>query len=206
MAGGSLRGGSPRPREQGSTSRGQHHARPGRMGGVTLTSNGAADNGAADSQRWAPGEIFGLHVPGDAEALLTDGTGFLTQAFHSSGALSADNSVSRIVGWDEFEGGGTGKKLVLTVAYDTPGPGLPEELSVKFSRNFDNELWDSGRHQMISEVDVAILSRSPGFPVPVPAALFADVDPESHTGLIVSERVTYGRNGVEPHYPKCLDY
>jgi hypothetical protein len=36
--------------------------------------------------------------------------------------------------------------------------------------------------------------------------LFADVDPESHTGLIVSECIPYGRNGVEPHYPKCMDY
>jgi hypothetical protein len=59
---------------------------------------------------------------------------------------------------------------------------------------------------MISEVRFAVLSRSPDFPVPVPAVLFADIDPGSHTGLIVSERITYGRNGVEPHYPKCLDY
>jgi hypothetical protein len=171
--------------------------------GVKLTSNGQA---ASASERWAPGEIFGLHLPGDAEALLSDGTGFLTQAFRASGALSADNSVSRIVGWKEFEGGGTGKKLVLTVAYETPGPGLPDELFVKFSRNFDNELWDSGRFQMLSEVRFAVLSRSPDFPVPVPAMLFADVDPVSHTGLIVTECITYGRNGVEPLYLKCMDY
>ena len=171
--------------------------------GVTLTGNGQA---ASDSERWAPGEIFGLHVPADVEALLSDGTGFLTQAFRASGALSADNSVSRIVEWKEFEGGGTGKKLLLTVAYETPGPGLPEELFVKFSRNFDNELWDSGRHQMISEVAFAVLSRSPDFPVPVAAVLFADVDPVSHTGLIVSECITYGRDGVEPLYLKCMDY
>jgi hypothetical protein len=171
--------------------------------GVTLTGNGRV---ASDSERWAPGQIFGLHVPADVEALLSDGTAFLTQAFRASGSLSADNGVSRIVGWKEFEGGGTGKKLLLTVAYDMPGPGLPEELFVKFSRNFDNELWDSGRFQMISEVSFAVLSRSPDFPVPVPAVLFADVDPVSHTGLIVSECITYGRNGVEPLYLKCMDY
>ncbi|TFV87421.1 hypothetical protein [Blastococcus sp. CT_GayMR16] len=170
---------------------------------MTLTGNGQA---VPDSERWAPGENFGLHVPADVEALLSDGPGFLTQAFRASGALSADNSVRRVVGWKEFEGGGTGKKLLLTVAYDAPGPGLPDELFVKFSRNFDNGLWDSGRFQMISEVNVAVLSRSPDFPVPVPTVLFADVDPVSHTGLIVTECIPYGRNGVEPLHLKCMDY
>lgn len=159
-----------------------------------------------DDERWAPGEIFGLHVPADVEALLSGGADFLTQAFHASGALSADNSVSHIVGWKEFHGGGTGKKMLLTVAYERPGAGLPEELFVKFSRNFDNALWDSGRHQMISEVGFAVLSRSPDFPVPVPTMMFADVDPETQTGLIVTDCISYGRNGVEPHYVKCMDY
>ncbi len=171
--------------------------------GVTPTNDGPA---AADGERWAPGQHFGLPVPADAGALLSDGPGFLTRAFRASGALSGGNSVSRIVGSQEFEGGGTGRKLLLTVAYDEPAADLPEELFVKFSRNFDNELWDSGRSQMVSEVSFAILSRSPDFPVPVPAMLFADVDPESHTGLIVTECIPFGRDGVEPHHPKCLDY
>lgn len=81
-----------------------------------------------------------------------------------------------------------------------------EELFVKFSRNYDDALWDSGRTQMVSEVAVAVLSRSPDFPVPVPAVLFADVDPETHTGLIVTECIPYGRDGVEPHHVKCMDY
>ena len=169
---------------------------------MTLTS----DEAAPDGERWAPGQFFGLPVPADPGTLLAGGTDFLTRAFRASGALSAGNSVSRIVGGKEFHGGGTGKKLLLTVTYETAAPGLPDELFVKFSRNFDDELWDSGRHQMISEVDVALLSRSPDFPVPVPCVLFADVDPETHTGLIVTECIPYGRDGVEPHYPKCLDH
>ncbi len=36
--------------------------------------------------------------------------------------------------------------------------------------------------------------------------LFADVDPESCTGLIITERISYGRNGIEALYPKCMDY
>ncbi|MCU1594025.1 MAG: hypothetical protein JWO12_1417 [Frankiales bacterium] len=156
--------------------------------------------------RWALGETFGLHVPADAEALVFGGTEFLTEAFRASGALPADNRVSRIVEWQEFHGGGTGTKMLLKVAYDNPGAGLPEELFVKFSRNFDNALWDSGRQQMVSEVRFAVLSASTEFPVPIPTMLFADVEPETHTGLIITECIPYGRKGVEPHYPKCMDY
>ncbi|MGY1741677.1 MULTISPECIES: hypothetical protein [unclassified Blastococcus] len=169
---------------------------------MTATSEGPAP----DTERWAPGATSGLQVPGDAATLLVDGPGFLTRAFRASGALAADNGVRRVVGAREFHGGGTGRKLVLTVEYDRPGPGLPHELFVKFSRNYDDALWDSGRHQMVSEVAVANLSRSPDFPVPVPAVLFADVDPDTHTGLIVSECIPYGRDGVEPHHVKCMDY
>jgi hypothetical protein len=51
-----------------------------------------------------------------------------------------------------------------------------------------------------------VLSRSPDFPVTVPACLFADVESKSGTGLIITERIIYGRNGVEALYPKCMDY
>jgi hypothetical protein len=161
--------------------------------------------GSADKRR-VIGDIFGLEIPADAETLLADGTDFLTRAFHISGALAADNRVDRIVKAEEFVGGGTGKKLLLTLAYELPGLALPERLFIKFSRNFDKELWDRARFLMISEANFAVLSRSPDFPVTVPACLFADVASESGTGLIITECITYGRNGVEPLYPKCLDY
>jgi len=157
-------------------------------------------------KRWVTGEIFGLEIPADAGSLLSGGTEFLTQAFRASGALTADNSVTRIVEAEEFFGGGTGKKLLLTVAYERPGPDLPERLFIKFSRNFDNELWDRARLVMVSEANFAVLSRSPDFPVAVAACLFADVEPASGTGLIITERINYGRDGVEPLYPKCMDY
>src|ERR1700691_6664704 len=59
---------------------------------------------------------------------------------------------------------------------------------------------------MVSRESFAALSRSPDFPVTVPACLFADVESASGTGLIMSECITYGRDGVEALYPKCLDY
>ncbi len=162
--------------------------------------------GAALDKRWVTGEIFGLEIPADAGTLLSGGADFLTRAFHASGALAADNRVSRIVEAEEFVRGGTGKKLLLTVAYEFPAPALPQQLFIKFSRNFDNELWDRARFMMISEANFAVLSRSPDFPVAVPVCLFADVEPPSGTGLIITECIPYGRNGVEPLYLKCMDY
>jgi len=161
---------------------------------------------ASVDKRWVAGEIFGLEIPADAATLVSGGADFLTKAFHTSGALAANNRVSRIAEAEEFFGGGTGKKLLLTLAYELPEPGLSERLFIKFSRNFDNELWDRARFTMISEANFAVLSRSPDFPVTVPACLFADVESASGTGLIMSECITYGRDGVEALYPKCLDY
>ena len=157
-------------------------------------------------ERWVVGENFGLEVPADAQTLIRGGTGFLTRAFRASGALADNNKVSRIVKAEEFFGGGTGKKLLLTVAYELPEPALPEQLFIKFSRNFANEVWDRARFMMISEANFALLSRSQDFPVAVPACLFADIESQSGTGLIITECITYGRNGVEALYPKCMDY
>ena len=164
------------------------------------------DESSAADKRWVTGEIFGLEIPADAETLVAAGTDFLTKAFHASGALTANNRVSRIVEAKEFFGGGTGKKLLLTIAYESIEPNLPEQLFIKFSRNFDSELSDRARFMMISEANFAVLSRSPDFPVAVPACLFVDVESEAATGLIITECITYGRNGVEALYPKCMDY
>jgi hypothetical protein len=174
--------------------------------GATQLNLDANKPAAPLDKRWVSGEIFGLEIPADAETLASGGTEFLTKAFHASGALAADNKVCRIVKAEPFFGGGTGKKLLLSVAYEYPEPALSEKLFIKFSRNFDNELWDRARLVMISEANFAVLSRAPDFPVAVPACLFADVESQSGTGLIITERISYGRNGVEALYPKCLDY
>lgn len=157
-------------------------------------------------RRWVRGDIFGLDIPADAESLISAGPDFLTAAFRAAGAIGADNRVTQISSSKEFVGGGTGKKLLLSISYQLPEPGLPEQLFIKFSRNFDNELWDRGRFQMISEVNFAVLSRSPDFPVAVPACLFADIESKSGTGLLVTECINYGVDGVERLYPKCMDY
>ena len=59
---------------------------------------------------------------------------------------------------------------------------------------------------MEPEVRFAALSRAPGFPIAVPDVLFGDYQRESGTGVLITERILFGRNGIERQYHKCLDY
>lgn len=156
--------------------------------------------------RWVTGDDFGLAIPADAQALLEGGPEFLTAAFRACGAIDDTNRVTGIVESSPFSGGGTGTKQLLSVTYAHPDPDLPEELFVKYSRNFDDELQDRGRTMMVSEATFAVLSRTPDFPVPVPRCMFADVEAASATGLLITDRVPYGHEGVEPLHPKCMDH
>ncbi len=77
---------------------------------------------------------------------------------------------------------------------------------MKFSRDFDDPGRDLGRSQMALEVRFALLTRTPGFPIAVPRCLFADFHDGSGTGLLVTDRIHYGCNGIEPQYDKCTDH
>jgi hypothetical protein len=153
------------------------------------------------TDRWVTGDHFGLPIPADPAALQTGGAAFLTEAFRAYGA---DNPVTQITQFDEVPGGSTGRKVQLQVEYAEPGP--HNDLFVKFSRDFDDPIRDRGKTQMQSEVLFARLTREPGFPITVPATQFADYHYESGTGLLISERIGLGVNGIERQYHKCLDY
>ncbi|QIG80795.1 hypothetical protein [Stakelama tenebrarum] len=152
------------------------------------------------------GDRHGLEFPAHIAALRAAGIDFLTAAFRAEGILDADNRVRAITEFAECPGGSTGRKLFLSVAYDRPQPGLPERLFAKFSRDFDDPVRDSGKDQMESEVLLAAMSHSPDFPIAVPRALFADYHRESGTGLLITDRIAFGRGDIEPHYDKCLDW
>jgi hypothetical protein len=155
--------------------------------------------------RWVTGDHFGLSMPADPSALRAGGTAFLTDAFRAAGVLDAAGTVTRISEFDEVPGGSTGRKVVLRVEYDKPQAGHTD-LFAKFSRDFDDPVRDRGKTQMESEVLFAALSREPGFPITVPAAQFADYHRGTGTGLLISERIRFGANGIERQYHKCLDY
>ncbi|MDT5350657.1 MAG: hypothetical protein QOH91_3944 [Mycobacterium sp.] len=59
---------------------------------------------------------------------------------------------------------------------------------------------------MEPEVRFAALSRAPGFPIAVPTALFGDYQRGTGSGILITERIQFGNNGIEPQYHKCLDY
>lgn len=158
------------------------------------------------TEDWVQGDALGLDIPAHAEALGTGGADFLTAAFHAAGSLPANNRVRAITECREVKGGSTGRKLLLSVNYEKPSPDLHRHLFVKFSRDFDDAIRDRGRGQMELEVLFALLSRSPDFPIAVPACYFSDFHHASGTGILITERIAYGRDGIEPHYEKCLDY
>lgn len=154
---------------------------------------------------WARGDILGLDFPAHSESLKSGGPEFLTRAFRASGTLGDDNSVTHITSLDEWMLGGTGAKAMLSVAYERDASGLSRDLFVKFSRNFQDKVRDGGRHHMPPEVRLANLSRDPNFPVTVPKCFYADIQQDTLTGIIITERIPYGQGAIEPHHPKCMD-
>lgn len=156
--------------------------------------------------RWVRGDLFGIEIPADIDALKQGAEDFLTAAFRASGELLENNRVARVTQCEACFGGGTGSKALLVLEYAVAAPHLPDKLFVKFSRNFDDPMRDRSKHMMVSEVQFAALSRTPRFPIVVPQCLFADVNAESGTGLMITERIAFGMHGVEPQLLKCMDW
>lgn len=154
---------------------------------------------------WVVGDHYGLPFPADPASLLSGGAVFLTNAFRASGVLG-ENGVARIGDLRETRGGSTGRKVVLSIEYDWPATDLHTELFVKFSRDLDNPVRDRGKTQMEAEVRFAALARAPGFPIAVPGPQFADYHRQTGTGILITERIGFGVNGIERQYHKCLDY
>lgn len=156
--------------------------------------------------RHVPGDRFGLDFPTSIDNLLEQGAEFLTAAFRACAALDADNRVVGIDDAQEFVAGGMGRKLLLRVRYARPQPDLHSELFVKFPRDFGDPLRELFSPLMRAEIDFALLSRQPGFPVEVPRCYFADFHADSASGLLITERIGFGQGGIEPPHDKCQDY
>jgi len=153
------------------------------------------------------GDYTGLVIPAREASLREDGTDFLTRALRAFGTLGADNRVTAIVSLTPCPGGSTGAKLFLEVAYERPVAGLHTALFVKFSRDFSDRRRDHpGRYEMAAEVPFMALARQPGFPIAVAAPYFADYDMETGTGLVITQTIPFGPDGIEPHREKCLDF
>src|SRR5579862_9338923 len=156
--------------------------------------------------QWVPGDMLGINIPADIDALREGGARFLTEVFQASGVLAADNRVTEIKQSSEVSGGGTGRKLALSVSYQKQLPGLHQDLFIKFSRDFADGARDRWRHMMEAEVRLASLSQLPGFPIVVPKCYFADYHPATGTAILITERIAFDNGPIEPLYGKCLDY
>lgn len=152
------------------------------------------------------GDATGVDFPTSVDAFHVAGAAFLTQALRATGVMSADNAVVEIVATHEFFGGGMGRKLWLDVRYARAEEGLHLALFAKFTREFGDPLRELFSPVMEPEVRFALLSRQPDFPVRVPVCYFGDYSADTKCGLLITERVPYGRDGVEPLQDKCLDY
>jgi hypothetical protein len=152
------------------------------------------------------GDTTGLTIPAHGDALRSAGEAFLTDALRAFGSISPQNRVSRIARWEPFRGGNSGEKILLAVEYQHPQPDLHTDLFIKFSRDFTDAFRDRRRHELEAEVRLAVLSRLPAFPIPVPAAYFADFHQESGTGILITQRIAFGCGNIEALHPKCRDH
>jgi hypothetical protein len=155
---------------------------------------------------WESGDLLGHDFPVHLDALRTGGPEFLTRAFRAAGSMGSGDRVDAITRLESWSGGSTGRKAILSVTYAHPRPDLPEHLFVKFSRDLDDDRRDRGRWQMASEARFGLLSSLPDFPVAVPRCLFAEYRLESGSGVLITERIAFGTDGIEPCHAKARDY
>jgi hypothetical protein len=155
---------------------------------------------------FARGAATGIEMPAHPDALIAAGPERLTAMFRAFGSLAEDNAVVGIAEARVFPGGNSGLKLMLTVDYARDDPGLDRELFAKFSRDLTDPFRDRRRYELEAEVRLAQLARHPAFPVPVAKPYFADFDPVSGTGLLITSCIPFGTGAVQPMRTKLRDH
>jgi hypothetical protein len=152
------------------------------------------------------GDATGVEIPAHPDALRAAGAAFLTRAFHAFGSLAEDNAVARIVDVEPCHAGNSGQKLFVTVEYARADPALHTALFVKMSRDLADPFRDRRKYELEAEVRLAALSRLPAFPAHVARPYFADFDHASGTGILITQRIAFGQDGLEPLRAKCMDH
>lgn len=172
-------------------------------------SSDTCDPADADGVDSRPREVIcdhtGTPFPDRYDALRGGGPAMLTHLFHSLGTLEPDNRVARITRWEEFVGGGMGRKIVIDVEYAQP-TARPGRLFAKFTRERGDPLQPLFSPVMNPEVRFALLSRRSDFPLNVPECMFAGYSSNDLTGLLITSRVPYGESGVLPAMEKAVDH
>ena len=97
-----------------------------------------------------------------------------------------------------FAAGNSGDKLLLDVDYACPDPALHTRLFVKFSRCLGDPFRDRRAHEWTAKSASPRCRAIPAFPVAVARPYFADFDPASGNGVLITQRIAYGEQGIEP--------
>lgn len=148
---------------------------------------------------------FGIPFPATVDEFLRQGAGFLTQAFQTAGTLDLDNAVIELNDFEIITTGGASQIASFAVVYASPSDSLHQDLVVKWPLDFSDQLRQLSDHLMEGEVSFALLSIRNDLPVRVPKCYFCDYHPESKTGILITEKIKFGKDGLEPLYLKGQD-
>lgn len=159
----------------------------------------------ANNLRVERGDFYGLEFPFTMEQLEEAGPDFLTQAFRAAGTISADNAVTQIVSLTPLGIMGASENAFLTVAYARQEPGLSAELFIKFPPLSPGHKFALSA-QSRNEVALLRFSRNGILPVPVARYYFADYCQATTNYIVITDRVAFGKEPIEPAYRKAQDH
>lgn len=152
-----------------------------------------------------PGDHYGIDFPIDLAGLRKAGPAFLTLAFQASGVLSRDNRVIDIVALDKLDIRGASENGLLTLAYARDEPGLQTDLFVKFPPTDVHHKF--GLLRMANgEIEMARLSGERPPPVTMTRCYFSDYSSYTGNYILITARVPFGIDPVEPAYRKGYDH
>ncbi|CAJ1386173.1 unnamed protein product [Effrenium voratum] len=164
----------------------------------------------------APGIIYMIDFPFNAELLQKMGPAWLTKAFHAAGSIPKDNKVKTLKNIKEYIGGGNCAKLIFDVEYEVPAPDLHTQLFAKIpfplagntlSDRMASSVMQSGSE--LGEINAQRLLES-RLPFSVPRFYFGDVSNETSNWILITERIPFdqkdGDRKVDPAYDKMKDW
>lgn len=152
-----------------------------------------------------PGDHYGIEFPISLDGLRAAGTDFLTDAFRAAGTIAPDNRVTQIVSLDNLGIPGASENGLLTVAYERDEPGLSGELFVKFPATDVHHKFGLLR-LFDGEIEMMRLSRERPLPVTVAGYYFGDYSAYTGNYMLITDRVPFGVDPVEPAYRKGYDH
>mmetsp|Transcript_68941 Transcript_68941/g.121881 ORF Transcript_68941/g.121881 Transcript_68941/m.121881 type:complete len:644 (+) Transcript_68941:64-1995(+) len=164
----------------------------------------------------APGLMYKLEFPFNAEMLQQMGPAWLTKAFHASGSIPQENSVRALKNVKEYIGGGNCSKLIFDVEYAQDAKDLHTKLFAKIpfplggktaSDRMASSVMQSGAE--LGEVNAQRLLES-RLPFRIPRFYFGDCSNETSNWILITERIPFGQkegsNKMDPAYDKMKDW